>query len=294
MTESESICGRTRTRPEDMTILSTHLFMNPNPFRKLVYLAAVIVSGSILISARANDDSYWTSVLEKAKIIYAVKNDHATLMTEEHLKEGDQIRLEVIQRLKDDPSFAQQVRKSLRNDARVWVRAFSAGVLIKAFEQAGTADEIYILSDPDIDVRGFGGLSIRVYKIQDAACSLPAGLLSKLPGERFSAILGIREMLGWKGLPYYAELLYDTDADVASAAAKSFQTCKREDAVPHLLRYLRKYGRTRSKKAVTKIVIDSLCTLHGEPVLENVDLRQAVDEWIKRLEKASTDNNSPK
>lgn len=261
-------------------------------------LSALFLSGVFLISARADDISsrtnegtYWTNVLERVKVVYAVKNDHSTIIKDEYREEGNQLRIAVVQRLKDDSVFTQLVRKSLRNDNRVWVRAFSASILIKAFEQADASDYIYMLSDPDSDVKGFGIAAIHVYKIQDAADSLPVGLFSKQAQERLSTVIAIRDLLGWKGLPYYVELLYDSDEDVASEAAKSFQSCKIEDAVPHLLNYLRMNGKSDRKAVVVKCVIKSLCDLHGEPFNEKAELNKTVDEWVKRLGKEANNHS---
>jgi len=255
---------------------------------RLSILLCVLITFSLRVrpaSLQDNVPSYWASVLETMKGAYAGKNGHPMLLNEERQRVADPLRLEVIQRLKGDPSLAEQVRKSLRNDERIWVRAFCAVCLVKAFQQAGAADEICILSDPDPDVRDCAVMAIDVYKIQGAAASLPAVLVHKDPFERACAIGGIRHLLGWKGLPYYADSLYDSNTDVAAEAAKAFRTCKKEDALPHLLRYLRKFGKSNAKKDVTKSVINSLCQLHGEPIKENLNLKRAVDEWVERLEK---------
>jgi hypothetical protein len=251
--------------------------------RGLLQISVLLLSVSLLTSTRADDASYWESSLAKVKVMYLVKNDRATGFKDGSYEEIHSLRTNMVQRLKDSPSFAQLVRTSLRNDARVWVRVFAATILIEAFEHDGAADEIYILSDPDIDVRAFAILGIGAYKIQDAACSLPAGLLSKSPAERLTAVRGIRKLLGWKGLPYYAHLLYDSDAEVASEAAIAFRSCNREDAVPHLLRYLRQCGKSPRKTPITRSVIETLGELYGEPVSGEFNLKNAVENWTKRL-----------
>jgi len=256
------------------------------PRTRASYAVSLIVAAVFLASlACSKAEDYWGSVLDRARLLYGVRNGHATGPAYENLKEGDRLRAEVVERLKNDPSLVQQVRKSLRNDDRVWVRSFSASMLLKAFAQQDADDAIYMMSDPDLDVRGFGLLGIRVYRMEKAAGVLPAGLLSKHAVERCSAVRGIRKMMGAIGLPYYAKSLYDSDLEVASEAAKAFRCCKREDAVPHFLRYLRECGKSHRKRSVTRSVVDSLRELYGEPVTENGELKKEVDDWVKRLTK---------
>ena len=117
--------------------------------------------------------------------------------------------------MQSDAALTQLVRKSLRNDNRAWVRGFSVAVLIKAFGKESVDDAIYGLSDPDSEVRGFAIGGILAGKLEGAAWSLPASLLSKDAAERSTVIYALRKFLGEKGLPYYSALLYDSESKVA-------------------------------------------------------------------------------
>ena len=141
-----------------------------------------------------------------------------------------------------------------------------------------------MLADPELDVRGFGILGLKVYRIQDAACSLGASLLSKDPVERYSALDGIILLLGWKSLPYCSVLLYDSDVDVASMAGYGFRSCKKEDAIPHLLRFLKQASKTPTNERVVRVAIDTLYELYKQPTPKDINLEHEMDIWAKRLE----------
>jgi len=200
---------------------------------------------------------------------------------------GAQIQSNVIAHLRTSPAFAELVRLSLRNDPRPWVRGFSAAMLLKALKAEAAGDAIFALSDPDYNVRAFAILGILAAKIEGTSGSFAAGLLSKESDERLATINGINQLLGWKGLPYYSAMIYDRDPNVASEAAIAFNSCKPEDAAPHLIRYLREKGRARSSRRVTTTVIQTLYKLHHEPIPEKLQLKQEVNRWIQRLEKDS-------
>jgi len=250
---------------------------------RLFWLIAFVCS-AILVQADENGD-YWISVLQKQGEIYqAAQNtkSHETYTNQPNI--GEKMRQELVVRLNGDPPLARLVRNSLRGDSRPWVREFSIAMLIKAFGKDSSNDVIFALSDPDPGVRSVALVGIRAAKIEDAAYGLPVGLLSKNPNERWSAVSGIWKFMGGKGLPYYSVMLYDEDMDVASEAAEAFQSCKKEDAAPLLLRYLKQFGTSKVKEDVTKSVIDTLNQLYGISASEKFDLKQAVDYWIHRIE----------
>jgi len=250
---------------------------------RVPFLIMIVVMLSITprlsASSDSDDERYWALVLSNMSKI-STNSD-----IEARLQQGNALRAEVVQRMNVNTNLAQLVRNSLRNDDRVLVRMFAAKILTKAFEKHGNAEDyIMILADPELDVRGFGILGLKVYHIQDAVCSLGANLLSKESVERYSALDGIILLLGWKCLPYCSALLYDSDVDVASMAAYGFRSCKREDAIPHLLRYLKRFNKEPSDERVAKIAIETLYALYKLPVPLNINPKHEVDIWKKKLE----------
>ena len=159
-------------------------------------------------------------------------------------------------------------------------------MLIETFQEQGVvSDYVAILSDPDVEVRGLGIAAMSKYQIHDAVCCLGRSLVEGESTERRAAIRRTEELLGWKGLPTYVALLYDSDLGVASQAASAFRSCKKEDVTPHLLLYLKQHGSRRRKKVVTKRVIRTLCELYGEPQPSDDDLKKSVRMWKERLKK---------
>jgi hypothetical protein len=237
-----------------------------------------------LNEAKAGESDYWNSVL-------AVHPDNPAVSTklslEERMKRRQNLTTRTIGRLKEQPGLRKIVRTSVMSDRRTWVRTFSAIVLLKAFDQEKPLEDyVVILSDPEQDVRGFGVVFANVNGAKNVASCLGASLLRNEPAGRYSALNSLRVLLGWKGLPYYSFLLNDEDADIASLAARAFQSCKKDHARLHLLRYLEKHGQDPQKKPVTKEVLKTLSVLYGDIVPRDDDLGKTVDSWKKELSKS--------
>jgi hypothetical protein len=71
---------------------------------------------------------------------------------------------------------------------------------------------------------------------------------------------------------------------VNKPAARAFATCRKKDAVPYLLRYLKASGAEPSKAPVVEAAIHSLGKLYGEQTPKDLGLDQAVRGWIRRIE----------
>jgi HEAT repeat protein len=225
----------------------------------------------------SGESNNWSKVISQIEVV----DRNPDLIV--RLKDGEQIRRELLCRLKEQPLFAQEIRTSLRNDNRVWVRVYAAKILIQAFGNEGaTEDYIAILSDPEQDVRGLGIVGANVYRIRDVASSVGVGLLSTNSAERFSALEGINRLIGWKGLPYYAALLYDRDEDIATSAARALRSCRKEDVAPHLFRYLTQSDHDKRKR-VTVAVIKSIYEIYGEPTPKTLELDHEIGLWRERF-----------
>lgn len=195
--------------------------------------------------------------------------------------------------LRERPDFVRVVQRSLRQDKRDWVRRYAGLKLMYALGKDSWRDCLYMLSDPSPDVRGFARLAITKWKMQELVPCLASGLLSSRGLERLSSLRAISIHLGELGLPYYAKMLYDKDQKVACWAATSLAKCSKDDAVPHLLAYLKQRGTRRSLRPVTVAVLQTLQRLHGEPQVVPQNVPAAVRDWIKRLE-SSTENTRVK
>lgn len=231
--------------------------------------------------AGSDEATYWADVIQRYGRRVEDTPDPA-----ERTEKWRAVRANARQRVRDNASLAWEVRRTMRSDDRAWVRALSASVLIDAFkEELKPEDYTVILSDPSLEVRGLGLLAVDVYGVEQAACYLGASLLRKEPHERLSAVRRMRKLLRGNGLPYYSALLDDPDNSVASEAAKGYATCKKENAIPHLLRYLREHGDSAERQVVTDEVIDTLRSLYDEAGGGVNAHANAVAMWKQRLGK---------
>lgn len=229
-----------------------------------------------------DNQAFWQSFLDR---FYTIP--------EEDIQSQKQLNESVKARLKERPDFVAFLQKRLREDKSDWVRNYAAVTLISVFGHDAWADCLYMLSDPWPNVRAIGRLAVSKYKMERLIPCLGAGLLSDRPLERLSSLRAISIHLGELGLPYYAKLLYDKDEQVAEYAARSLGSCRKDDALPHLLAYLKKRGSQRTSRCVTLAVLQSLQRLHGEPQVVPQNVPAAVRDWIKRLE-SSTENTRVK
>jgi hypothetical protein len=197
---------------------------------------------------------------------------------------------QLTKRLQEKPSFRALVREKLRQDPKSVVKEkeYAAVALLKALGPESSEDCLYMLSDSHL--QGLANLAIKKHKMEELACCLPAFLLSSDRFQRLSGLLGIKQLLREKGLPYYAILLNDKDRGIASEAAEAFALCRKEDAVPHLVAYLKENAKSRRHKAVVGAVLKSLNKLHGEDATAPFDIAASAEAWIKRLTKAPPAN----
>ena len=149
-------------------------------------------------------------------------------------------------------------------------------------------DILYMVSDPEINVRAFGNLYIVKYHLTNLEVCLGARLLETNRLGRISGLQSITQMLGAKGLPYYSVLISDDDQELASEAASGFALCRREDASPHLLSFLENFGQSPGRNEVVIAVIHSLQKLYGEKLTEVSDVKSSVTNWIRILKADQT------
>lgn len=122
-----------------------------------------------------------------------------------------QARNQIVNRIKDRPDFLKLVRLELRLNENVWVRRVAAASLVQALGPQAHDDCLFMLSDTDAVVRGYGQGAIDRYSFEDLIESLPSQLLSKVPEEREAALAIIRRHLKNNGLPYYSHFIADPD-----------------------------------------------------------------------------------
>ncbi len=128
--------------------------------------------------------------------------------------------------------------------------------------------------------------AIRKYRIQEGAPYLPVLLISHDSSERWVGVKGIQEFQKGDGFPYYAAMLYDSDADVACEAARSFAFVNDRDADPILYRFLNDTSNDKKRQVVVKTVVQALCHIHHKDcpeTVEDIKLPDVAEEWMRRL-----------
>jgi hypothetical protein len=200
------------------------------------------------------------------------------------------VSMRVTARVKEDPSFLLFVRKMLREGQDASTRLYAGAVLNQALGKDSYDDCLFMLSDSEPAIRGLACGTILRYRMTNLAACLPSLLLRSDSSERYVGLKRIELFMKAQGLPYYTAMLNDNDPDVACKAAECLRICRKDDATPHLLSYLKKHAKDRKRKSVVSAVVLTIQDLHGEPLTEPADLRAAAKFWIERLQKEQETN----